>query len=146
MQAIVLRLHETQQVSNPWQYAADYFESSMGLVKFGTRYHNPKLGRWTQQDPVGGSLGNPDSLNRYLYAKDDPVNLVDPSGRDAIITACLIGADIGVVVGAVALALSLMSGGAGISLIVFALTLYFQGGGDAIAMPLLLGVLAELLE
>ncbi len=74
-------LHETQQVTNPWQYAGGYFESSTGLVKFGTRYYNPNLGRWTQQDSVGGSLGSPDSLNRYLYAQDDPVNLVDPSGE-----------------------------------------------------------------
>jgi len=26
-----------------------YFESSTGLVKFGTRYYNPNLGRWAQQ-------------------------------------------------------------------------------------------------
>jgi hypothetical protein len=50
------------------------------LVKFGTRYYNPNLGRWTQQDPVPGSLGNPDSLNPYLYAGEDPVNEVDPTG------------------------------------------------------------------
>ncbi len=34
---------------------------------------------------MGGSLGSPDSLNRYLYAKDDPVNLVDPSGKDCVL-------------------------------------------------------------
>ena len=43
-------LHETRQVTNPWQYAGDYFESSTGLVKFGTRYYNPALGRWTQTE------------------------------------------------------------------------------------------------
>jgi len=75
-------LNQTTGVANPFQYAGGYFESSTGLVKFGTRYYNPALGRWTQQDPAAGSLGSPDSLNRYLYAKDDPVNLVDPSGRD----------------------------------------------------------------
>lgn len=30
---------------------------------------------------MAGSLGQPDSSNRYLYAKDDPVNAVDPSGQ-----------------------------------------------------------------
>ncbi len=67
-------------------------ESSTGLVKFGTRYYNPQLGRWTQQDPVAGSLGNPDSLNRYLYAKDDPVNMVDPSGRQSLAAICIAAA------------------------------------------------------
>ena len=63
------------------QYEGGYFESSTGLVKFGTRYYNPSLGRWTQQDPVAGNLSDPDSLNRYLYVTDDPVNQVDPGGR-----------------------------------------------------------------
>src|SRR5579884_1117106 len=71
----------TNLVTNPFQYEGGYFESSTGLVKFGTRYYNPQLGRWTQQDPVGGSLGDPDSLNRYLYVGNDPVNETDPSGR-----------------------------------------------------------------
>jgi len=74
-------LNETQGQPNPFQYEGGYFESSTGLVKFGTRYYNPNLGRWTQQDPVAGSLGNPDTLNRYLYVTDDPVNEVDPSGN-----------------------------------------------------------------
>lgn len=28
-----------------------------------------------------GSLASPDTLNRYLYVTDDPVNQVDPSGN-----------------------------------------------------------------
>jgi RHS repeat-associated protein len=71
----------TNPVTNPFQYEGGYFESSTGLVKFGTRYYNPNLGRWTQQDPVIGNLYNPDTLNRYLYVSDDPVNLVDLSGK-----------------------------------------------------------------
>ena len=84
------------QPSNPFQYEGGYFESSTGLVKFGTRYYNPNLGRWTQQDPDGGSLASPDTLNRYLYAADDPVNLRDPSGKD---TGECVGAITAVVVG-----------------------------------------------
>jgi RHS repeat-associated protein len=69
-------------VTNPWRFAAGYFDSSTGLYKFGTRYYNPGFGRWSQQDPVRGHLADPTSLNRYLYAGDDPVNFTDPSGRD----------------------------------------------------------------
>ncbi|HXL36397.1 MAG TPA: RHS repeat-associated core domain-containing protein, partial [Ktedonobacteraceae bacterium] len=46
------------------------------------RYYDPSLGRWMQQDPVAGSLGDLNAANRYRYANDDPVNVVDPSGRD----------------------------------------------------------------
>lgn len=79
-----IMLHQTEGVSHPWKFAGGFLDSSTSLYKFGTRYYDPTLGRWTQQDPVGGSLGSPDSLNRYLYAKDNPVNFTDPSGKDTI--------------------------------------------------------------
>ena len=80
-------------MTNPWRFAAGYFDSSTGLYKFGTRYYNPGFGRWSQQDPVRGQLKDPTSLNRYLYAGDDPVNLVDPSGLGGItITGKCLGA------------------------------------------------------
>jgi len=66
----------------PWRFAGGYFDSSTGLYKFGTRYYNPGFGRWSQQDPLRGQLNDPTSLNRYLYAGDDPVNFTDPSGKD----------------------------------------------------------------
>jgi len=71
----------TGSVANPWRFAGGYFDSSTGLYKFGTRYYNPGFGRWSQQDPAGGSLFDPTSLNRYVYVNDDPVNLVDPDGE-----------------------------------------------------------------
>ncbi len=72
----------TGSVANPWRFAGGYFDSSTGLYKYGTRYYNPGFGRWSQQDPVRGQLKDPTSLDRYLYAGDDPVNFTDPSGRD----------------------------------------------------------------
>jgi RHS repeat-associated protein len=40
--------------------------------------------RFDQPDPYGGSydMTNPQSLNRYSYVLNDPVNFVDPSGLD----------------------------------------------------------------
>ena len=39
-------------------------------------------GRWSSPDPYKGSmsLGDPQSLNRYSYVGNEPVNYVDPSG------------------------------------------------------------------
>ena len=34
------------------------------------------------QDPYGGDIRNPASLHRYRYASGNPVNRIDPSGRD----------------------------------------------------------------
>jgi RHS repeat-associated protein len=39
-------------------------------------------GRFMRPDPIQGSSGNPQSLNRYTYVVNEPVSLVDPLGLD----------------------------------------------------------------
>lgn len=51
-----------------------------GHPLFGTRYYDPSVGRWTQQEPLPGSIADPRSLNAYSYVYDNPVNYVDPTG------------------------------------------------------------------
>ena len=60
-------------VANPYGYAGGYNDSATGLVKFGTRYYNPSVGQFTQVDPSQNA--------GYIYAGDDPVNEMDPTGR-----------------------------------------------------------------
>ena len=38
--------------------------------------------RWLSPDALGGSITNPQSLNRYAYALNNPTTLVDPLGLD----------------------------------------------------------------
>ncbi len=76
-----LSLNKSETVSNPWQFASGYYDANTGLYKFGTRYYDPQLGRWTQKDPVGGSIGKIGSGNPYVYAGNEPNMQVDPSGR-----------------------------------------------------------------
>jgi RHS repeat-associated protein len=66
-------------VPNPWGFAGGYLDTT-GLYHFGDRYYDPSVGRWTQQDPMAGSITNPSTLNRYAYANADPVNFSDPTG------------------------------------------------------------------
>lgn len=42
-----------QGVANPFGFDGGVDDSSTGLVKFGDRYYNLQLGRWTQMDPPG---------------------------------------------------------------------------------------------
>jgi RHS repeat-associated protein len=49
------------------------------------RSHYPRLGRFTSPDPVAGSVIDPQSLNRYAYVRNDPINLTDPSGLDPVV-------------------------------------------------------------
>jgi RHS repeat-associated protein len=71
----------TGSASTPFRFASGYFDTSWGATKFGTRYYQPGVARWTQHDPERGQLTNPLSLNPYLYVGCNPVNATDPSGR-----------------------------------------------------------------
>src|SRR5258708_24845987 len=75
--------------TNPWKFASGFYDSSTNLYHFGARYFDPSLGRWTQQGAVGGSLGDLGSVNRYVYAGDNPVNVVDPMGTDTLTAVCI---------------------------------------------------------
>jgi RHS repeat-associated protein len=44
------------------------------------RYGINSLARFSSPDPLSGSRGNPQSLNRYAYVHNDPINSTDPSG------------------------------------------------------------------
>ena len=63
---------------NPWRYAGGHLDAT-GLYKYGARYYDPNIGRWTQQDTID-AIGDPANANRYAYVGDDPINSVDPSG------------------------------------------------------------------
>ena len=78
--------------SNIWRFAGGQFDSGTGLTKFGIRYEDTTTGRWTQRMPVGGSLQEMTKANPYACTADDPVNVVDPSGRfPAVIALAIIG-------------------------------------------------------
>lgn len=44
------------------------------------RYPSPHLGRFLSPDPVLARPGVPQASNLYAYVRNNPVNLVDPSG------------------------------------------------------------------
>jgi RHS repeat-associated protein len=44
------------------------------------RYDVSRFGRFSSPDRIAGGVGAPQSLNRYAYVANDPVNATDPSG------------------------------------------------------------------
>ena len=46
------------------------------------RQYGSTQGRWMRPDPYSGSydLSNPQSLDRYVYAVNNPLSYIDPSG------------------------------------------------------------------
>ena len=63
-------------------YAGKPSDSVTGLYYFGARWYDPTVERFITQDSVGGGRADPLSLNRYIYARDNPLGITDPTGHD----------------------------------------------------------------
>ncbi len=62
-------------------FAGARIDRSLGLVEMGARTYDPVTGQFLSADSVIPSLARPQSLNRYSYAENDPINYWDPSGH-----------------------------------------------------------------
>ena len=67
-----------------------------GLVYLRARHYHPVLGRFLQRDSFAGFQQRPQSLNRYAYTENNPVNHRDPSGHfiDTLLDVGFIAYDI----------------------------------------------------
>jgi len=66
--------------AQPFGFAGGLYDSETGLVRFGARDYDAETGRWVSKDPIGLAGG----LNTSAYVKNDPVNRIDPTGRDTL--------------------------------------------------------------
>ena len=65
---------------NNYLYSGEQFDPDLGIYFQRARYYNQERGRFLSMDPFAGVLDEPDTLHKYLYVGNDPVNLTDPSG------------------------------------------------------------------
>jgi len=65
---------------NHYKFTGKERDSESGLDNFGARYDASSLGRFMTPDPLGGSLVDPQTLNKYAYVRNNPVTLTDPTG------------------------------------------------------------------
>ncbi len=56
-------------------------DDESGLFFYGARYYDPKLGRFITADTVVQAPNNPQTLNRYSYVLNNPLNRIDPTGH-----------------------------------------------------------------
>ncbi len=62
-------------------------DAETGLDYFGKRYYGSALGRFTSADPIHikfNRLLDPQRLNLYVYARNNPLAFIDPDGADAV--------------------------------------------------------------
>ena len=91
-----LRCHGVSTSSYPTnekrQYIGRFSDAQAGLNYLNARYYNSQQGQFLSQDPVfwgNQNIIDPQALNAYSYAEDNPIVKKDPSGR---CPQCLLGA------------------------------------------------------
>ncbi|MBN1582957.1 MAG: PKD domain-containing protein, partial [Anaerolineae bacterium] len=62
-------------------FTGEQYDAATELLFLRARYYALGTGRFLSWDPWQGSIQQPSSLHKYLYTGDNPIKLVDPSGR-----------------------------------------------------------------
>jgi RHS repeat-associated protein len=72
----------TGTTPNHFLYRGERYDTDLNLYYLRARWYNPVTGRFMSRDPEEGVTTDPATLHKYLYAGGDPVNKMDPTGRD----------------------------------------------------------------
>jgi len=63
------------------QFTGKKLDDETGLYYFGARYYDPLLGRFITPDTIVQNPSDPQTLNRYSYCGNNPINRIDPDGH-----------------------------------------------------------------
>ncbi|MGH9725429.1 MAG: RHS repeat-associated core domain-containing protein, partial [Candidatus Acidiferrales bacterium] len=77
--------YSTATTSEKWMYTSYERDGESGNDYALARSYENRLGRFTATDPLAAGAGNPQSLNRYSYVGNDPIDGADPSGMVLIL-------------------------------------------------------------
>ncbi|MBO5087386.1 MAG: RHS repeat-associated core domain-containing protein, partial [Lachnospiraceae bacterium] len=69
---------------NEFLYTGEQYNANTGLYYLRARYMNPSTGTFISMDSYQGSIYDPVTLHKYLYANANPVMYTDPSGYSSL--------------------------------------------------------------
>ena len=72
------------QPGNTHLYTGHERDTNSGLDYMHFRYYGSNMGRFMKPDIIAGKPGDPKSWNLYAYVLGNPMNLVDPNGKDPL--------------------------------------------------------------
>jgi len=77
-------IRATGSTPNNYLFTGEQRDPNIGFYYLRARYYSPDQGRFATMDTYDGRIFEPLTLHKYLYTHGDPVNNIDPSGRQAI--------------------------------------------------------------
>ena len=80
-------LEKEGDTENEFLYAGEQYNANTGLYYLRARYMKPSTGTFISMDSYQGSIYDPVSLHKYLYANANPVMYTDPSGYVGVLVA-----------------------------------------------------------
>jgi len=66
----------------PYLFTGAELDAQTGLYYMQARYYDPSIGRFLSPDSVAPEPGDPQTLNRFAYARNNPLRYSDPTGND----------------------------------------------------------------
>ncbi|MBM2834876.1 MAG: repeat protein [Candidatus Brocadiaceae bacterium] len=72
---------DTNATLTTHKFTGQALDAETGLYYYGARYYNPLLGRFISADTIVGNPGDPQDLNKYTYAGNNPLLYTDPTGH-----------------------------------------------------------------
>jgi RHS repeat-associated protein len=70
-------------VTNKYLFAGEQYDSNLGDYYLRARYYDSDTGRFTRRDSYEGSLSEPLTQHKYVYANNNPISFTDPTGLSA---------------------------------------------------------------
>lgn len=77
-------LEKQGNTQNDFLYTGEQYNANTGLYYLRARYMNPSTGTFISMDSYQGSIYDPVSLHKYLYANANPVKYTDSSGYESM--------------------------------------------------------------
>lgn len=74
-------LAKSGTTENEFRYTGEQWDPNVGFYYLRARWMDPSTGRFISIDPFAGDPQSPVSLHQYLYVRNSPIDLHDPSGR-----------------------------------------------------------------
>jgi RHS repeat-associated protein len=77
-----LACSDSIETPNTLHYTGKERDTESGLDYMDARYYGSTMGRFMSPDPLGGHTEDPQTLNRYAYARNNPLIYTDTTGLD----------------------------------------------------------------